>query len=233
MCGVNGMKSNTINFSDIIKKKFLEDMGNLSIGTGRILTVMLLSLALGLLIYFVYKKTFHGVVYNRSFNFTLIFISMVTAFIILPITSNLTLSLGMVGALSIVRFRTAVKEPIDIAYLFWAIAVGITTGAGFYSLSLLGSLFISAVIVAFSFIRGNNANFYLLVLNYKIDSQNYVSEAIEKIPKKKLKTKTVSDNNVEATYEIRIKNNDTSFISEFSDIEGVTNAALVSYNGEC
>ena len=179
MCGVNGMKSNTINFSDIIKKKFLEDMGNLSIGTGRILTVMLLSLALGLLIYFVYKKTFHGVVYNRSFNFTLIFISMVTAFIILPITSNLTLSLGMVGAL----IRTAVKEPIDIAYLFWAIAVGITTGAGFYSLSLLGSLFISAVIVAFSFIRGNNANFYLLVLNYKIDSQNYVSEAIEKYQK--------------------------------------------------
>lgn len=227
------MNNNTLSFSDIIKKKFLEDMGDLTISTTRILTVMLLSLALGLLIYFVYKKTFQGVVYNRSFNFTLIFISMVTAFIILPITSNLTLSLGMVGALSIVRFRTAVKEPIDIAYLFWAIAVGITTGAGFYSLSILGSLFISVVVVAFSFIRGSNAGFYLLVINYKSGSQNNVSKVIEKIPQKKLKTKTITDGNVEATYEIRIKNSDTSFISELSGIDGVTNAALVSYNGEC
>jgi len=227
------MNNNTLSFSDIIKKKFLEDMGNLTISTTRILTVMLLSLALGLLIYFVYKKTFQGVVYNRSFNFTLIFISMVTAFIILPITSNLTLSLGMVGALSIVRFRTAVKEPIDIAYLFWAIAVGITTGAGFYSLSILGSLFISVVVVAFSFIRGSNAGFYLLVINYKSGSQNNVSKVIEKIPQKKLKTKTITDGNVEATYEIRIKNSDTSFISELLGIDGVTNAALVSYNGEC
>jgi len=227
------MNNNTLSFSDIIKKKFLEDMGNLTISTTRILTVMLLSLALGLLIYFVYKKTFQGVVYNRSFNFTLIFISMVTAFIILPITSNLTLSLGMVGALSIVRFRTAVKEPIDIAYLFWAIAVGITTGAGFYSLSILGSLFISVVVVAFSFIRGSNAGFYLLVINYKSGSQNNVSKVIEKIPQKKLKTKTITDGNVEATYEIRIKNSDTSFISELSGIDGVTNAALVSYKGEC
>lgn len=227
------MNNNTLSFSDIIKKKFLEDMGNLTISTTRILTVMLLSLALGLLIYFVYKKTFQGVVYNRSFNFTLIFISMVTAFIILPITSNLTLSLGMVGALSIVRFRTAVKEPIDIAYLFWAIAVGITTGAGFYSLSILGSLFISVVVVAFSFIRGSNAGFYLLVINYKSGSQNNVSKVIEKIPQKKLKTKTITDGNVEATYEIRIKNSDTSFISELSGIDGVTNAALVSYNGDC
>lgn len=194
---------------------------------------MLLSLAVGILIYFVYKKTFHGVVYNRSFNFTLIFISMVTAFIILPITSNLTLSLGMVGALSIVRFRTAVKEPIDIAYLFWAIAVGITTGAGFYSLTILGSLFIAVVVVAFSYIRGNNANFYLLVINYRSGCHDQVSKIIDKIPQKKLKTKTLANNNVEATYEVRIKNNDTSFVSELSGIDGVTNAALVSYNGEC
>jgi|LFRM01.1.fsa_nt_gb hypothetical protein len=232
-CGVSGMNDNTINFSDIIKKKFLEEMGNLTINTNRIITVMLLSLAVGLLIYYVYRKTFSGVVYNRSFNFTLIFITMVTAFIILPITSNLTLSLGMVGALSIVRFRTAVKEPIDIAYLFWAIAVGITTGAGFYSLSILGSLFISAVVVAFSYIRGNNAGFYLLVLNYNSNCQDQVLQVIDKIPQKKLKTKTYTDNSVEATYEIRVKSNDTSFVSELSGIDGVTNAALVSYNGEC
>ena len=126
------MNNNTINFSDIIKKKFIEEMGNLSLNPNRIIIVMLLSLAVGLLIYFVYKITFQGVVYNRTFNFSLVCITMITAFIIMPITSNLTLSLGMVGALSIVRFRTAIKEPMDLAYLFWAIAVGITTGVGFY-----------------------------------------------------------------------------------------------------
>ena len=156
-CGVSGMNDNTINFSDIIKKKFLEEMGNLTINTNRIITVMLLSLAVGDTDLLCLQENLQRCCIQPQFQFTLIFITMVTAFIILPITSNLTLSLGMVGALSIVRFRTAVKEPIDIAYLFWAIAVGITTGAGFYSLSILGSLFISAVVVAFSYIRGNNA----------------------------------------------------------------------------
>ena len=225
---------NTLNFSDLIKKKFLEDMGgSLSIGTGRILTALLLALALGLFIYFVYQKTFQGVVYNRSFNFSLVVISLVTAFVILPITSNLTLSLGMVGALSIVRFRTAVKEPIDIAYLFWAISVGITTGAGFYSLSIVGSLVISAAVIGFSFFRGNRAGLYLLVLNYQSDSQETVHQALADIMNKKLKTQTMTMDTVEETYEIRVKTNDTAFIKKLASIEGVTNAALVSYNGDC
>lgn len=226
------MKNNTINFSDIIKKKFIEEMGNLSLNPNRIIIVMLLSLAVGLLIYFVYKITFQGVVYNRTFNFSLVCITMITAFIIMPITSNLTLSLGMVGALSIVRFRTAIKEPMDLAYLFWAIAVGITTGAGFYSLSIIASLMIAVVIIAFSYIRGSNASFYLLVINYNSESQSSVTEVVNDIAHKKLKTKTITDGITEATYEIRLKDENTWFVSELSSIDGVKSATLVSYDGE-
>lgn len=223
----------TLNFSDLIKKKFLEDMGNLEINMGRVVLALFLSLALGFLIYTVYKKTFQGVVYSRSFNFSLVLTAMVTTLIILPITSNLMLSLGMVGALSIVRFRSAIKEPLDIGFLFWSISVGITTGAGFYTLSIVGSLIIAGVIIAFSFIRGNNAGLYLLVLNYDDKCQSEVDTVVEKIPSKKLKTKSVTKNNIEATWEVRVKEEDAAFVQDLAEIDGVSNATLVSYNGEC
>jgi len=222
----------TVNFSDIIKKKFLE-AGSLSISPSRILLSMALALALGLFIYYVYKKTYQGVVYNRVFNISLVITALVTALVMLPITSNLTLSLGMVGALSIIRFRTAVKDPIDIAYMFWAISVGITTGAGFYSLAVVGSLIISATIIGFSFIHGSNTGLYLLVVNYDINGQEEVKTALDKIKNKKLKTKTITKNSIEATYEIRVKDDDTAFVQKLAELEYVTNAALVSYNGDC
>lgn len=226
----------TLNFSDLIKKRFLEDMGgsgNLSINVGRIMLALLLALALGFLIYYVYKKAFQGVVYSRSFNFSLVLTAMVTALVILPITSNLMLSLGMVGALSIVRFRAAIKEPLDIGYMFWAISVGITTGAGFYTLSIVGSLVIAVVIIAFSYIRGNNAEVYLLVLNYEDKTQGDVENVMKNLPGKRLKTKTVVKGSIEATWEVRIKNGDTAFVQEIAGLEGVSNATLVSYNGDC
>jgi len=226
----------TLNFSDLIKKKYLEELGglgNLSINVGRILLALLLALALGFLIYYVYKKTFQGVVYSRSFNFSLVLTAMVTALVILPITSNLMLSLGMVGALSIVRFRAAIKEPLDIGYMFWAISVGITTGAGFYTLSIVGTLIIAVVVIAFSYIRGNNAEVYLLVLNYESEIQSNVEDMLKNLPGKRLKTKTIVRGNVEATWEVRIKNGDTSFVQEISGLDGVSSAALVSYNGDC
>jgi ABC-type Fe3+ transport system permease subunit len=222
----------TLNFSDLIKKKYLEDMGNLSINVGRILLALLLALALGFLIYYVYKKTFQGVVYSRSFNFSLVLTAMVTALVILPITSNLTLSLGMVGALSIVRFRAAIKEPLDIGYMFWAISVGITTGAGFYTLSIVGTLIIAVVVIAFSYIRGNNAEVYLLVLNYESEIQSDVEDMLKNLPGKRLKTKTVVKGSIEATWEVRVKNGDTSFVQKIAELDGVSNATLVSYNGD-
>ncbi len=226
----------TLNFSDLIKKRFLEDMGgsgNLSINPGRILLTLLLALALGFLIYYVYKKAFQGVVYSRSFNFSLVLTAMVTALVILPITSNLMLSLGMVGALSIVRFRAAIKEPLDIGYMFWAISVGITTGAGFYTLSIVGTLVIATVIIAFSYIRGTNTEVYLLVLNYDDQSQGDVENLIKNLPGKRLKTKTVVKGSIEATWEVRVKNADTAFVQEIAGLDGVSNATLVSYNGDC
>jgi len=231
---VNGM-DDTLNFSDLIRKRFLEDMGgagSLSINVGRIMITLLLALALGFLIFYVYKKAFQGVVYSRSFNFSLVLTAMVTALIIIPITSNLMLSLGMVGALSIVRFRSAIKEPLDIGYMFWAISVGITTGAGFYTLSIVGTLVIAVVVVAFSFIRGSNAEVYLLVLNYEDKTQGDVENMIKNLPGKRLKTKTVVKGSIEATWEVKVKNADTSFIQEISALEGVSSATLVSYNGD-
>ena len=225
----------TLNFSDLIKKKYLEELGglgNLSINVGRILLALLLALALGFLIYYVYKKTFQGVVYSRSFNFSLVLTAMVTALVILPITSNLTLSLGMVGALSIVRFRAAIKEPLDIGYMFWAISVGITTGAGFYTLSIVGTLIIAVVVIAFSYIRGNNAEVYLLVLNYESEIQSDVEDMLKNLPGKRLKTKTVVKGSIEATWEVRVKNGDTSFVQKIAELDGVSNATLVSYNGD-
>lgn len=226
----------TLNFSDLIKKKFLEEMGGanaLSINMGRIILSLLLALALGFLIYYVYQKTFQGVVYSRSFNFSLVLTAMVTALVILPITSNLMLSLGMVGALSIVRFRAAIKEPLDIGYMFWAISVGITTGAGFYTLSIVGTLLIAAVIIGFSYIRGSNSQAYLLVVNYDDRAQDEVGKVIGQLPFKRLKTKTVVRGNIEVTYEVRVKDGNEAFVQELAELEGVSNATLVSYNGDC
>ncbi len=226
----------TLNFSDLIKKKFLEEMGGasaLSINMGRILISLLLALALGFLIYYVYQKTFQGVVYSRSFSFSLVLTAMVTALVILPITSNLMLSLGMVGALSIVRFRAAIKEPLDIGYMFWAISVGITTGAGFYTLSITGTLLIAAVIIGFSYIRGNNSQVYLLVVNYDDRAQDEVGKVIGQLSFKRLKTKTVVKDSIEVTYEVRVKDGNESFVQELAGLEGVSNATLVSFNGDC
>ncbi len=226
----------TLNFSDLIKKKFLEEMGGasaLSINMGRILISLLLALALGFLIYYVYQKTFQGVVYSRSFSFSLVLTAMVTALVILPITSNLMLSLGMVGALSIVRFRAAIKEPLDIGYMFWAISVGITTGAGFYTLSITGTLLIAAVIIGFSYIRGNNSQVYLLVVNYDDRAQDEVGKVIGQLSFKRLKTKTVVKDSIEVTYEVRVKDGNEAFVQELAGLEGVSNATLVSFNGDC
>lgn len=225
----------TLSFSDLIKKKFLEEMGTgaLSINMGRILLSLLLALALGFLIYYVYQKTFMGVVYSRSFGFSLVLTAMVTALVILPITSNLVLSLGMVGALSIVRFRAAIKDPLDIGYLFWAISIGITTGAGFYSLSVVGTLLIAAVVIAYSRIRYNNAQAYLLVVNYDERAQAEVGKVLGELTFKKLNTKTAARGTVEITYHVRVKDGDEAIVQKLAGLEGVTSATLVGYHSDC
>lgn len=220
-----------INFNDIFKSSFLEKASSFSILDMTI--AMLLAFAVGLLIMAVYRKTFKGVMYSQSFSVSLLALCLISTLIILAVTSNVILSLGMVGALSIVRFRTAIKEPLDIAFLFWSISVGIVLGAGLIPLAVLGSLFIGLVMVLFVN-KQTRDNPYILVLS----CNDEVSEAAAlkllktKVKKYVVKSKTITKNQIEVTTEIRLESMATQFINEISLIEGINSAVLVSYNGD-
>lgn len=218
-------------FNDIFKSSFLENTTSFSISDT--LIAMLFSFVLGLFIMIIYKKTFKGVMYSNSFAVSLMALTLITTLIILAVTSNVILSLGMVGALSIVRFRTAIKEPFDIAFLFWSVAVGIVLGAGLIPLAVIGSVFIGIVLVLFVN-KDTKDNPYILVVNLDDDTTektviNYVEEKCKSFV---VKSKTVSNAGVEFTLEIRLKDMSTSFVNTISNIDGVKNAVLVSYNGD-
>lgn len=220
-----------MSFSDVFKSSFLSNINSFS--TLDVLLALGLSFVLGLFIFFIYKKTYQGVMYSDSFGISLIAMSMITSLVIIAVTSNVVLSLGMVGALSIVRFRTAIKEPMDIAFLFWAIAVGIVLGAGLLPLAIIGSVIIGIIIVVFSTRKAGDTP-YILVVNCVDESTEIaVKELIDKEAKKNLlKSKSVNKLGIELTFEVRIKNDDTHFVNQISTAAGVSNAVLVSYNGE-
>lgn len=218
-------------FSDIFKSSFLEQATEFSILDVGI--AMLLSFALGLFIFLVYKKTFAGVMYSASFGISILAMTLITTLIILTVTSNIILSLGMVGALSIVRFRTAVKEPLDIAFLYWAIAIGIVVGAGLIPLGIIGSIFIGIILLVFVNKKSSDTP-YIVVLNLTSDKAESDCMATIKAKTKKslIKAKTVSRNGIELTVEVRLIDMSTEFLGEMLKINGVNNACLVSYNGE-
>lgn len=218
-------------FSDIFKSSFLADIGSVSIID--VLLTLFLSFLLGLFIFLIYKNTYRGVMYSDSFAVSLIAMSTITSLIILAVTSNVILSLGMVGALSIVRFRTAVKEPMDIAFLFWAIAVGIVLGAGLVTYAVIGSVFIGIIILIFSRIKSHGIP-YILVLNLEDSkSEAKTKEIIEENTKRRvLKSKTVSRGGIQLTYEVKLDAGDSDFVNLLSSCQGVHDATLVSYNGE-
>ena len=194
---------------------------------------MAVAFALGLFIFFVYKKTFSGVMYSQSFGISLIAMSLVTTLIITAVTSNVILSLGMVGALSIVRFRTAIKEPLDIVYLFWSISAGIVVGAGLIPLAVFGSVVIGVVLVIFVNKKSRD-NPYLLIVSCDSDAaENRVSATLNGAVKKSaVKSKTVSAQGIELTIEVRLPEMSTAFVNTVAGLEGVQNAVLVSYNGD-
>ncbi len=226
------MDQSTLNFSDIFKSSFIEKMTSISYLD--VFLALAIAFVIGLFIMQVYKKTFKGVMYSESFAISLIALCLITTLIILAVTSNIVLSLGMVGALSIVRFRSAIKEPIDIAYLFWAISAGIVIGAGLISLAVIGSIFIGLVMIIFVNRKTSN-NPYILVINCEDDDSE--SDALmmlsRSVQKYNVKSKTVSPvNGIEMTVEIGLKKNTTSFVNEISKINGISNVVLVSYNGD-
>lgn len=224
--------NNQISLSDIFKSNFLQNATSISLVDGAL--ALGLAFCIGLFIHVVYKKTFKGVMYSKSFSTSLIALCMITSLVILAVTSNVILSLGMVGALSIVRFRTAIKDPMDIAYLFWAIAVGIVLGAGLIPLAIVGSLFIGLILVIFTN-KSNSDNPYILIISCDDESveDNVLKIIGEKVKKYVIKSKTVTGGSgVEFTIEIRLKTMETSFVNEISREYGVNSAVLVSYNGD-
>lgn len=226
------MSNQAVNFIDIFKSSFVDKMTSISFLD--MFIAMILSFAVGLFIMQVYKKTFKGVMYSSTFAMSLLALTLITTLIILGVTSNVVLSLGMVGALSIVRFRSAIKEPMDIAFLFWSISEGIVLGAGLIPLAILGAVFIGIVMVLFAN-KKTTDNPYILVVNCKNDiSENSVLNILSKnVNKYCVKSKTISPSNgIEMTIEVKLKNITTSFVNEVSKIEGVSNAVLVSYNGD-
>lgn len=218
-------------FQDIFKSSFLENVNSVSL----VDMALALSLAfcLGLFIFYVYKRCFQGVQYSSSFGVTLIALCMITTVVILAVTSNVVLSLGMVGALSIVRFRTAIKEPLDLAFLFWAIATGIVLAAGFIPLAVLGSAFIGIVLLLFVN-RKSHWEPYILVLRCDGQESEEVATTYlrEKTRRCVVKSKTVQPGSVELNLELRLKDENTGFVNALSQLEGVRSAALVSYNGD-
>ncbi|MBP8683206.1 MAG: DUF4956 domain-containing protein [Trichococcus flocculiformis] len=217
-------------FTDILKNSFLEETADFSIAAASV--SLLSALFIGLFIFFIYKKTYAGVMYSKPFNTSLVLLSVLTTFVILAVTSNVVLSLGMVGALSIVRFRTAIKEPLDLVFLFWSISVGIILGAGLYSLAFLGSAFITVILLVLTGKVDSSAPYILML---QLENENAELQATEIIKNRFgkiiVKSKNITDGQPELIYEVKVKNNETSFMNELSAIEGVQNATLVSYNG--
>lgn len=218
-------------FSDVFKSSFLSNVNTFSLSD--ILLALGLAFVLGVFIFLIYKKTYSGVMYSDSFGVSLIAMSMITSLVIIAVTSNVVLSLGMVGALSIVRFRTAIKEPMDIAFLFWAIAVGIVLGAGLLTPAIFGSVIIGIVIVIFSTRKIGDIPYILVVNLENVSAETTVNEILgAEVKKCLLKSKSVGKLGTELTFEVRIKEDSTDFVNKLSECEGVTNAVLVSYNGE-
>ena len=218
-------------FSDIFKSSFLENVTSVSVVD--MVIALLLAFGVGMFIFFVYKKTYSGVMYSSSFGGTLVALTMITSMVILAVTSNVVLSLGMVGALSIVRFRTAIKEPLDIAFLLWAIAAGIVLSAGMIPLAVFGSVVIGLVMLLFMNRKSKDNPFIAVISCRDYEAEKRAAEYLNKhVKKADIKSKTAQEGNIELNYEIRLLSDDTDFITELSQLEGVNSAVLVSYNGD-
>ena len=198
----------------------------------RVVISLVASLVIGLIIYFVYRKTFAGVVYSRSFNLSLVMLTMVSALVLMMISSNMALSLGMVGALSIVRFRTAIKDPIDTVFMFWAVGEGLAVGAGFLDVGFIGVLVIGLLLLIVTGIKGRQASPFLLILHYDDRASQQIKGMIKQLPRARIKSKTVQRDGIELTVELRIRESDVDFVDKFLRVQGVFDATLVAHQGD-
>ena len=218
-------------FEDILNAILEQFTGPVTIGG--IAASLIVAFAVSMLIVFVYRKTFSGVVYSRTSVMTIVLLAMVTAMIIRTINSNLSLSLGMVGALSIVRFRTAIKEPVDTAFMFWAITAGIMSGAGLYVVAIVGSIILGLFFYLTYAFTSKPASRYLLVVVYGPDGEAGVKKLLEQVRDKKLKSRSVTGSGVyEETYEISYSKSTDELMKALGAVNGVRNVNLVTYNND-
>jgi uncharacterized membrane protein YhiD involved in acid resistance len=220
-----------MSFVDMIKKSVIAEFTG-TISVDKVLLSLAIAFIIGIFIIYVYKKTYSGVIYSKSFSLCIILLTMVTSMIIRTISSNLALSLGMVGALSIVRFRTAIKEPTDTAFMFWGITAGIMSGAGLYLVAIIASVGIG-VLYMVGYTMGFKTNRqFLFILKYEASSDKRIIDALKKLPKTKLKSKSIVKNTIELTFEVELKDDDTKILDDFKDIDGVVSASVISYQND-
>ena len=218
-------------FNDIFKSSFLENVTAVSLPDMAL--ALVLSFGLGMFIYFVYRKTYAGVMFSQAFGGSLIAMTMITTMVILAVTSNVVLSLGMVGALSIVRFRTAIKEPMDIAFLFWAIAGGIVLAAGMIPLAIFGSVIIGVIMIVFCNRKSARKPYIAVISCADAQTEHAVADYLKgHADKAVVKSKSAQKGSIELSYEVTLKQDNTDFITELSEMDGVSSAVLVSYNGD-
>lgn len=216
---------------DFIKKSILESGAFDGASLTNIALGLITAVLMGAVIYFIYSKFYVGVIYSKSFAITLVGMTVLTAMVTLAISTNIVISLGMVGALSIVRFRTAVKDPLDLLYLFWAITTGITSGAGMYLLVLIAAVVMIGMIVLF-YNKQQKGRIYIAVIHYVGDEVgDNIIRAFGKM-KYFVKSKTVRKGKTEMAVEVYCKDNDTFFLDKIRDLDGVEDATLIQYNGE-
>lgn len=219
-----------MSIKDIIEESLKQGELVKNLSAAYIFVTVTVALICSLIIYFVYKKFYRGAVYSESFNILNVMLCLITSFVITTISSNLVLSLGMVGALSIVRFRSAVKDPLDIGFLFWSIAAGITTGAGLYPFAIVSTIIIAAIYILFTVLTTGRKTFLLIIRYFEAGDEN-IRRELKNIPNT-LKSKNLHKGKYELTLQVKIKSGDTSLVNRLSEIEGVESAMLIEYTGD-
>ncbi len=197
-----------------------------------LLVTVVLAFVIGLFVYLIYRLTFSGVIYSKTFNMSLVMLTMVSTMVILIMSNNVKLSLGMVGALSIVRFRTAIKDPIDTVFMFWAIAEGIVLGAGFYLAAIIGAILIGVFMLLLASSKKKASLPYLLILHYEDRASKQIKSMVAQIPYARVKSKTVQREGIELAVELRVRSSETGFVDKFLRVDGVYDATLIAHQGD-
>lgn len=220
-----------MNFVDVIKKSVISQFtGTISVQS--IILSLVTAFVISLFILWIYKKTYSGVVYSKTFALSILMLSLVTTLIIQTISSNITLSLGMVGALSIVRFRTAVKEPADTGFMFWAITVGIMAGANLYLPAVIGSLLLG-ILYYICYVCGLKMNSkYLVIVKYNPEEDKNVKTVLKYLPKYKIKSYATYKTMVELTFEVQLSDKVQAIIDKLKELDGVQSTSLISYQND-